>query len=70
VAKCICRTQKGLLEDGCGLCVTTCTTEAMTLQAKPENMRREPPLTGRDTMMQMANERGKSLVPLAYTRGS
>ena len=55
---------------GCGLCVTTCTTEALSLQPKPENMRREPPLTGRDTMMQMANERGKNLVPLVYMKGA
>jgi len=55
---------------GCGLCVTTCSTEAMNLQPKPESVRREPPLTGRDTMMQMANERRKNLVPLVYTRGS
>ncbi len=52
---------------GCGLCVTTCTTEALSLQPKPENVRREPPATGRDGMMQMAHERGKSLIPLAFT---
>jgi electron transport complex protein RnfB len=55
---------------GCGLCVTTCTTGAMSLQPKQGEDRREPPVTGRDTMMKMANERGKTLIPLAYTRGS
>jgi electron transport complex protein RnfB len=55
---------------GCGLCVTTCTTEALSLQQKPEKARREPPATGRDSMMQMANERGKSLIPLVFTNPS
>ena len=52
---------------GCGLCVTTCTTEALSLQSKPKEERREPPAQARDTMMQMAEQRGKSLIPLAFT---
>ena len=55
---------------GCGLCVTTCTTEAMSLQLKPEEERREPPPKPRDAMMQMAQQRGKSLIPLAFTKTS
>lgn len=55
---------------GCGLCVTTCTTEALSLEPKPESIRREPPATGRDSMMQLANERGKSLIPLVFTNPS
>jgi len=55
---------------GCGLCVTTCTTEALSLQPKAKEERREPPAQARDTMMQMAEQRGKSLIPLAFTRTS
>ena len=55
---------------GCGLCVTTCTTEAMSLQPKPEGERRDPPVKAQETMMQMAQQRGKSLVPLAFTKGN
>lgn len=55
---------------GCGLCVTTCTTEALSLQPKPEEERREPPEKPRDTMMQIAQQRGKSLIPLAFTKTS
>jgi Pyruvate/2-oxoacid:ferredoxin oxidoreductase delta subunit len=55
---------------GCGLCVTTCAAEALTLQPKPEKDRREPPPSGRDAMMQLANERGKNLIPLAFTNPS
>ena len=55
---------------GCGLCVTTCTTEALSLQPKPKAERREPPAQPRDTMMQMAEQRGKSVIPLAFTRTS
>ena len=51
---------------GCGLCVTTCTAEALSLQQKSPRDRKEPPATGRDTMVQLANARGKSLIPLAY----
>jgi electron transport complex protein RnfB len=55
---------------GCGLCVTTCPSEAVTLARKPESERRDPPVRARDTMMQMAERRGKSLIPLAVVRGS
>ena len=50
---------------GCGLCVTTCETEAMSLKPKPEEDRRDPPAKARTTMMELAQKRGKSLVPLS-----
>jgi Na+-translocating ferredoxin:NAD+ oxidoreductase RNF subunit RnfB len=52
---------------GCGLCVTTCSTGAVTLQPKAEDLRREPPDTARDTMMELAQKRGKSIIPLSFT---
>lgn len=52
---------------GCGLCVTTCSTGAMHLEPKPEELRREPPDTARETMMELAQKRGKSLIPLSFT---
>jgi len=56
---------------GCGLCVTTCPAQAVNLQQKPEEERRqnEPPKS-RDAMMQLARKRGKSLTPLAFTKTS
>jgi Na+-translocating ferredoxin:NAD+ oxidoreductase subunit B len=53
---------------GCGLCVTTCPSEAMQLHVKPEAERRMPPAKGKDTMMQMAQQRGKTLIPLSVTK--
>jgi NAD-dependent dihydropyrimidine dehydrogenase PreA subunit/predicted transcriptional regulator len=55
---------------GCGLCVTTCPTDAVTLKMKPEDQRKAPPLRARDTIMQMAERRGKSLIPLAVMRSA
>jgi ferredoxin len=55
---------------GCGLCVTTCTTEALNLQLKPEEERRQPPVKAQETIMQMAQKRGKSVIPLAFTKNS
>ena len=49
---------------GCGLCVSTCPSEALSLKLKPESQRRELPATGKDYFMQMASLRGKSLIPL------
>ena len=54
---------------GCGLCVTTCDTEAMTLEPKSPEDRREPPAKAQLTLMEMAQKRGKSLVPLAVMKG-
>lgn len=53
---------------GCGLCVTTCAAEAIRLEPKPEKERRNPPATARDFMTQLAQERDKTLIPLALTR--
>jgi len=53
---------------GCGLCVTTCPSDAVSLQSKPESEREAPPATARDFIMQLASERGKSLIPLVVTR--
>ena len=55
---------------GCGLCVTRCTSGALSVKPKPEEERHEPPRKPRDAMMQMARERGKSLIPLAFTKTS
>ena len=55
---------------GCGLCVTTCTTEAMSLQPKPDAERREPPENAQTTLMELAQKRGKSLVPLSAMKAS
>jgi ferredoxin len=48
---------------GCGLCVTTCPADAVTLMVKPESQRRTPPENGVEQMLQMAERRGKSLIP-------
>ena len=49
---------------GCGLCVTTCPTEAITLVAKPEGDRKVPPATAVELYFEMARRRGTSLAPL------
>ena len=54
---------------GCGLCVTTCDAEAMTLEPKSPEDRREPPAKAQLTLMELAQKRGKSLVPLAVMKG-
>ena len=51
---------------GCGLCVTTCPGEALSLELKPENQLCIPPQKASQMMMEMAQKRGKSLVPLAF----
>jgi electron transport complex protein RnfB len=43
---------------GCGLCVTTCPSGALSLKQKPEAQFRVPPATGAEQMMTMAKERG------------
>lgn len=55
---------------GCGLCVNTCPTSARSLRQKPEKQRHNNPLKPRDRMIQIAKERGKMLVPLAFTKTS
>jgi Fe-S-cluster-containing hydrogenase component 2 len=44
---------------GCGLCVTTCPTEAIELIKKPEDQLYEPPRTGMETYIRIMQERGK-----------
>lgn len=46
---------------GCGVCVSTCPTEAMLLVRKPEEQWVTPPATMRDWMIQRAKNRGISL---------
>ena len=55
---------------GCGLCVTTCPSEAISLKTKPESERKDPPVSGRDYIMQLASARGKTLIPLAIIKRS
>lgn len=43
---------------GCGLCVTTCPSEAIGLIPKPDALRRIPPATSMEQMMQIAKKRG------------
>jgi len=49
--------------------VTTCDVEAMTLEPKSSEDRREPPEKAQLTLMKLAQKRGKSLVPLAVMKG-
>ncbi len=44
---------------GCGLCVTTCPTEAILLIKKPEDQQYVPPKSGMETYIRIAKERGK-----------
>lgn len=53
---------------GCGLCVTTCSTKALRLKPKPEDLRHTPPEKGGELLMEMAQNRGKSLTPLAMAK--
>ena len=49
---------------GCGLCVTTCPSEAIKLHRKPRDQVTVPPETGMDVMLEIARGRNKDLVPL------
>jgi Fe-S-cluster-containing hydrogenase component 2 len=44
---------------GCGLCVTTCPTEAIQLVKKNDDELYEPPRSGVETFMRIMQERGK-----------
>jgi Fe-S-cluster-containing hydrogenase component 2 len=48
---------------GCGLCVTTCETEAIQLVKKPDDQQYLPPKSGAETYTRIADERGKNLMP-------
>lgn len=50
---------------GCGLCVSTCPTEAIQIELKPEDQRVAPPDGGKDLMMRTADMRGTSVIPLS-----
>ena len=43
---------------GCGLCVTTCPEEALSLLQKPADQVQTPPATALEQMLQMAQKRG------------
>ena len=46
---------------GCGLCVTTCPSEAITLELKPESLRKEPFKDNMDLLTSTAEVRGVSV---------
>ena len=46
---------------GCGLCVSVCPAEAISLQPRPESERIEPPEDLRAWMAERARERGIAL---------
>jgi ferredoxin len=48
---------------GCGLCVTTCPSEAMQLVQKPEDQQYLPPETGVETYIRIAQERQRNPMP-------
>jgi electron transport complex protein RnfB len=53
---------------GCGLCVTTCPTAALRLELKPEGRRYTPPEKGQALLEEMAQKRGKSLIPFTMAK--
>jgi Fe-S-cluster-containing hydrogenase component 2 len=55
---------------GCGLCVTTCPTEAIKLVAKSEAQIRIPPETMAEQMMLMARKKGGGAVTPDYLNNS
>jgi electron transport complex protein RnfB len=44
---------------GCGLCITTCPMDALSLIKKDEDHQYEPPISGGETYIRIASERGK-----------
>jgi Fe-S-cluster-containing hydrogenase component 2 len=52
---------------GCGLCVTSCPTEALSMIVKPEGKQYLPPESGMDLMLKTAEKRGTSLIPLSMS---
>lgn len=50
---------------GCGLCVTTCDANAIHMELKPEDQRHVPREKGQELLMDMARERGTTLIPLS-----
>jgi Fe-S-cluster-containing hydrogenase component 2 len=43
---------------GCGLCVTTCPSGALSLHPKPRELQRVPPENTREQVVAMAKKRG------------
>ncbi len=50
---------------GCGLCVTACSEDALSLVLKPEESRRMPVADGMELMTKTAEKRGTTLIPLS-----
>lgn len=48
---------------GCGLCITTCPSEAVSLVAKPEDMRETPPVSEEEWFAQRGKARGVDPAP-------
>jgi Fe-S-cluster-containing hydrogenase component 2 len=44
---------------GCGLCVTTCPSESLTLVRKPESEQADVPRNVTEAVMRLGKERGK-----------
>jgi Fe-S-cluster-containing hydrogenase component 2 len=53
---------------GCGLCVTTCPGDAISLELKPESQRKLPPEKASRVLVDMAEKRGRSLVPFTFRK--
>lgn len=58
VAPCICRQAKHLAGDGCGLCVSTCPGEAMSLVRKPAGEQSYVPKDITETNIKLGQARG------------
>lgn len=52
----------------CGLCVTTCPEQALSLVEKPEDKQYRPPKNGMDLMLKTAEKRDTSLNPQSMTK--
>ena len=44
---------------GCGLCITTCPVDALSLIKKADDQLYDPPQSGGETYIRIASERGK-----------
>ena len=55
---------------GCGLCVTTCPSEALLLKQKSEAEIRIPPEKSQQTIMEFFQKRGTSMMPLKVVKAS